>query len=559
MCIISETIAKNTKFMGWYTFSVWIIGLLVLIYFCFELVCIQNIFGICPTKMRRKRCKLKFPAAFVMISLSLLSSFSSSTLFLYSTYNSSACLYAPIPAIILRFLSKHFIWAFNIVRGQMVIEMLENKYLNKFVKYSQYILTIQMIVIMMIVLIFSKSKYNDIYNHCEIEMPLIIIISIIFVGEILYGIGFVYIFFKAMTTSMKRVMDALRYKERQKTKKQLFHHSIIYFIQFILSSFYMISIITCSNSNTFSSFDIFEIELLINNILIMTLLRGRTKWFKKHCLSSPIKQNVELKMSKIYFQSTNISNTKNKEIINQINTDIEIKYDDDDYDEDDDIIREIPKLNLSEKDDELSSPTMIRNNSISMNPLLPNSWLSPRSIQSFKNKMKKKEELESILFEQNKLAFSTSDLNQLIELKTESEPIFECSLPKNPEQISKKSQSTSILDKRSNFEREQKQKENEERNLNVNVISLDANIVRSKSLIIDNEENNNNFNLSDASKNLFKKATKLFSTNIDSHSMPYLDDLALDDLASVEPITAILAKQTQQSLNISMTSMLCDD
>ena len=232
MCVVSKV--KDNHFMQWYTFSVWILGLLVLVYWCFELIVIQNVFGICSTKKRRNKfgietssslccsscccyqckCKLKFPAAFIMISLSLLSSFLSSTLFLYSTFKASSssntCYYAPIPAIILRFLSKHFIWSFNIVRGQMVIEMLENQYLNKFVKYSKYILSTQMIVIILIILIFSKTNYDPTMQQCQTEIPLLLIISIIFIGESAYGMGFVYIFFKAMTTSMKRVIKALR-------------------------------------------------------------------------------------------------------------------------------------------------------------------------------------------------------------------------------------------------------------------------------------------------------------------------------------------------------------
>ncbi len=160
-----------------------------------------------------KCCKLSFPIAFLMILLSLLTSLLSSTLFLYSSYNASniTCSFSPIIAILLRFISKHCIWGFNIVRGQMVIEMLQNKYLNIFVKHSQYILTIQMIIIFTMVLIFNSSFYNQTINECSTQIPLVLLILIAFVGEFIYGVLFVYIFVKCMTTSMKRVMISLRY------------------------------------------------------------------------------------------------------------------------------------------------------------------------------------------------------------------------------------------------------------------------------------------------------------------------------------------------------------
>ena len=297
-------------FMTRYTFTIWIIGLCVLIYWCLELIIIRNIFR-CSGKGCKKCqypfCKLKFPIAFVMVLLSILCTNLSSTLFVYvSSFPSiHSCSFAPTAAILLRFLSKYFIWGFNIVRGmfvyiyalyvcvflfffmsclgQMVIEMLENKYLNELVKHSLYILSSQMLLIFVVVLILSTPSYDVTHNECKIDMALPVIVSIIFIGEILYGIGFVYIFFKAMTTSMKRVINALRERERQKTRKQLIHHLTVYCIQFLLSSLYLLSIATCSHSNTFTLFEIFEAELLISNICVLTLFRGRIKWVKKHC------------------------------------------------------------------------------------------------------------------------------------------------------------------------------------------------------------------------------------------------------------------------------------
>eukprot|EP01084_Bolivina_argentea_P293989 505757_1 len=426
MCVI-ETLQipiYDQHFMESYTFSIWIIGLFVLLYWIFELIFIRNIFRFSSKRFYKSMsllssckpitpfCKLSLPIAFLMILLSTLTSLLSSTLFLYSSYNPSnmTCSYAPIIAILLRFISKHFIWGFNIVRGQMVIEMLENKYLNIFVKNSPYILTIQMIIIFTMVLIFNSSFYNKQINECSTEIPFVLLILIAFIGEFIYGIGFVYIFIKSMTNSMKRVMISLRYKDRAKTKKQLIHHLTVYLIQFLLSWLYIISIGSCSNKNTFTNFQIFAAELLISNVSVLTLFRGRIKRFKKcfkktkckcdcfyKCkINNKFNDNNANNLAK-YVESNKINDTKqeNDIIINNIKkrpilipTTSNFSSIDMDENINENILDNLSELKLKEirkrtVSDTTTTTTPInspissfRNNSISINPLLPNSWLS---------------------------------------------------------------------------------------------------------------------------------------------------------------------------------------
>ena len=350
----------------------------------------------------------------------------------------------------------------------------------------------------------------------------------------------------------------------------------------------MISIITCSNSNTFTSFDIFQIELLISNILYIFLFRGRIRWFKKHCLYKKqekatvkyifnAKKLTKNEIGEEHINSTpdrkkptllpTISNTtqcetyKCETLQDKMDKILLINDDDadDDYDYNDKNMDVIDRKRIYS----------LRHNSISINPLLPNSWLSPRSIQTFKTSLI--ESLQCRLFNQQK-SFSSTNLKKLQteQLRTESEPIPTFSTFKIKNGIHAKSQSTSVLEiasirneindnyynnysKQTTFEFKEEMKEFEQ----CSITKMD--MLRSKSLIIDkNRENNIYFNddklllsskqtkssvtLRNAPKSLFKKAAKWItnSQNDDCDEMILSD---MDNLASVEPISAISAQK----------------
>eukprot|EP01084_Bolivina_argentea_P017418 32535_1 len=223
------------------------------------------------------------PAAFLMVIFSMSSSIVSSSFFVLSNNVQSICSFGPIIAISFRTVSKTFTWALYIIRGQMVMESLDNIFLSKLAKSAPYILALQSIFIITLITIFTETHYIIEKNKCFIFYPLWLLICSALIGECIYGLGFLYIFYKAMSITMSNVFKSLSRKIAENTKKQIRHHIRVYIIQLISSLILLFFVSLCI---CFQTLIFFEFELFISNLCLLLLFRHKHKLCKKFLYSS---------------------------------------------------------------------------------------------------------------------------------------------------------------------------------------------------------------------------------------------------------------------------------
>ena len=152
--------------MHYFTSLLWIFNILLLFIFLIELK-LRNL-------LNYKLNKLKH--AHITVLLSMLTSIISSTSFLISQnmflfdmisnkYINTICLYGPIIAISFRTISKTFIWALYIVRGQMVIISLDNKFLIKIAFIAPYLLIIQCLLVTVLIITLTETARLYLLNQ----------------------------------------------------------------------------------------------------------------------------------------------------------------------------------------------------------------------------------------------------------------------------------------------------------------------------------------------------------------------------------------------------------
>ena len=258
----------NTHVEPWgFDFSITIIALniILLIFFILELHFVRDV------EWRN------LPHSYLMVFLSMISALLSSTFFILSPHHWH-CIYAPILAISFRVMSKTFNWALYIVRGQMVMESLDNIIISRLAKYAPHILGIQCVIMNALTVIFTKSSFDS--NSCSITFPLwLLFLSAVF-GEIFWGLGFLYIFAKAMSNTMSNVVRSMSAHIQEKTKNQIRHHIQIYFLQLISSIIFLSLVSLCI---CFETLILFEAELFFSNLFLFILFCRKVDMFKKAC------------------------------------------------------------------------------------------------------------------------------------------------------------------------------------------------------------------------------------------------------------------------------------
>ncbi len=357
----------------------------------------------------------------------------------------------------------------------------------------------------------------------------------------------------------KNINCMYRHKDRVKTKKQLIHHLTVYLIQFVLSWLYIISLCSCSNTNTFTNFQIFAAELLISNICVLTLFRGRIKKLKKlykkyKCKLCQFNKHKNQKHLVKYIESNTTTHIKQcqNELNNETDENIMKKRpvliptlsnvsninEDENENNNKDILGNLPELQLTEIrkrtlsdtttinsiispiNSPINSPTsLMRNNSISINPLLPNSWLSPSSIETFRvSLIKPNQRINSNLtLTPNDNIKPLESIINCTNYISNSVPIFKNNnnklKPIRCKQKQIKSKSTSIL-----LEINRK---NNISNIRFEIDEKEGNKLMTESAKFNNETINN---ISNASKSLFKKASILFTQNNNQSQSTPIDD-----------------------------------
>eukprot|EP01084_Bolivina_argentea_P299984 517156_1 len=277
MCLISafaQHLQHHTEAEHMFGMVIWGLNISLLILFMIELQFLRNV----------NWCRL--PHAYLVVILSMISSIISSTFFLISQYNSNLsliCQFGPIIAISFRTMSKTFTWGLYIIRGQMVVEALHSFWIFKIATKAHYFLAIQCIIMNVFIIIFTESKSNENINslaHCIVSYPLWLLIGSMLFGELLYGFGFMYIFLKAMTTTMKHVFNSMRMTDVESTKQQIQHHIAIYMIQTFTSIIFLIIVSLCV---CFQTLVFFEAELFISNLCLLMLFREKKQLIQKAC------------------------------------------------------------------------------------------------------------------------------------------------------------------------------------------------------------------------------------------------------------------------------------
>ena len=297
---------------------VWVLNICQLIYFILELSCLRKV----------KWCELSH--AYLMVILSMISSVISSTFFLFSqtatfklfsasnksntNYIQHICQFGPIIAISFRTMSKTFTWGFAIVRGQMVMESISSKFLSKLAKKAPYILALQCILITGLIIPFTETEFSENYGdesgpQCSVKYPLWLLFGSMLVGELFYGLGFMYIFWKAMSDSMEHVYKSMRKIDADATKSQMRHHLVIYTMQLFTSLCFLLFVASCI---CFQTLVFFEAELFISNLFLMLLFRHKVKLWRK-AVSSCCCSEYVLSVRKIpqCYDNTNIYVTHN--------------------------------------------------------------------------------------------------------------------------------------------------------------------------------------------------------------------------------------------------------
>eukprot|EP01083_Nonionella_stella_P003866 11134_1 len=272
---------------------VFILNVFALTYYCIELHVFRKL----------KCCHLSH--AYLAVLLSMISATISSMFFtlasVNSPYSEMFCSIGPILALSFRTLSKSFTWALYIVRGQMVIESLDNPILSLLTQYAPYILGLQCILLTSLVAFFTQTGLDTNTNHnqyhCTASLPLWLLICSAMIGEVLYGLGFLYIFYLAMSTSLHKVYKAVTRQVADNTKKEIRHHIKVYMIQLISSMLFLLFVSSCI---CFQTLLFFDAELFVSNLCLLVLFRHKRelitntfKWPKYCCCSTALQSGDE--------------------------------------------------------------------------------------------------------------------------------------------------------------------------------------------------------------------------------------------------------------------------
>eukprot|EP01083_Nonionella_stella_P085462 237013_1 len=315
--IFADFFTQHEDSLHQFALVIWVFNISLFIFFITELH-LRNRIG----------CR-SIGHAYLMVLLSMTCAILSSTCFLFSNHNATICSLAPYIAISLRIMSKTFTWGLYIVRGQLVMESLENKILSTFAKKAPYILTAQGIVMIGLIIAFTKTSFVTNTKSCALFYPLPLLISSALIGEIFYGLGFMFIFHQAMTASMDHVYSALRQVDIDKTKSYLRHHIVIYLIQLVSSCLFLFSVSLCI---TFLTLHFFEAEMFVCNFCLLLLFRRKGEAFKRLCpcncrdqnglavpdTSSFREKHPHYSQKQISFR--NLNNTYNSKFIAQYST-----------------------------------------------------------------------------------------------------------------------------------------------------------------------------------------------------------------------------------------------
>ena len=168
----------------------------------------------------------------------------------------------------------------------MVMESLDSMILSKLAAKAPYILTLQCILITTLIVIFTETEFSDIglvldgtsTLECSVNYPLWLLMTSALIGELFYGLGFMYIFWRAMSQSMAHVYKSMRKSDAENTKRQMRHHIIIYSVQLITSLTFLTLVAICI---CFQTLVFFEAELFITNHCLMLLFRHKRELWKK--------------------------------------------------------------------------------------------------------------------------------------------------------------------------------------------------------------------------------------------------------------------------------------
>eukprot|EP01084_Bolivina_argentea_P162997 283605_1 len=302
-----QFVTKNKDSLHIYSTTIWTLNILLLIYTLLEL-----------GARRVKWCKMQH--AHIIIILSMISSIISSSFFIMSdfhifhyTFNyhfEQICAFAPIIAISFRIIAKHFTWGLYIVRGQMVMASSTSKCTIEFSKKAHYILLTQCIIVTTTIAIICNAYYNKSTHSCQVTLPLWLLIGSALIGETCYGLGFMYIFYRAMTKSLNHVYKTLPKREVEEVKRQLRHHITIYFIQLTSSILFLAFVASCICLETLV---FFEAELFFSNLCLLLLFRNKIAIFKKAIKSCLNVQDGEILSHKhLHLQPLDISQKHTK-------------------------------------------------------------------------------------------------------------------------------------------------------------------------------------------------------------------------------------------------------
>eukprot|EP01084_Bolivina_argentea_P000089 164_1 len=285
--IFDHFFAHHTDSLHIFSFIVWILNILSLLYFIIELF-IRNVKW------------MKLSHAYLMVILSMISSIISSSFFLLSNQYQTICFYGPTIAISMRTMSKTFTWFLYIIRAQLVMESLDSIYLSKFAKKVPYILLMQCLLMISLITIFTQNDFIN--SSCSVIYPLPLLICSALIGELFYGLGFMYIFYKAMTISMQNVYDSLRPSDAENTKKQIRHHIMVYMVQLISSILFLFFVSLCI---CFRTLRFFEAELFVTNICLLCLFRGKIRLFKRLLIKYGCANHSEMTLAALHNENKN--------------------------------------------------------------------------------------------------------------------------------------------------------------------------------------------------------------------------------------------------------------
>eukprot|EP01083_Nonionella_stella_P000656 1843_1 len=291
---IHAFISSHVEIEYYFSSIVWSLNIILFMVFLIEL------------RLRRVKCLRK--QTYLMVMLSMISSIISSTFFLLSQSHfffdiryliNQTCLFGPIIAISFRTIAKNFTWAFYIIRGQMVMESLD-KHSTKIAKKAPYMLIAQCVIITTLIILFTKTQYIETTGHCTVSFPVWLLICSALFGELFYGLGFMYIFYKAMSVSMDHVYNSISRGHAASIKTQIRYHITIYSVQLISSLLFIGFVSSCV---CFDTLVFFEAELFISNLCLMALFRNKKKVFKKLLCFSTTKNKSKNDLSPVRLNS----------------------------------------------------------------------------------------------------------------------------------------------------------------------------------------------------------------------------------------------------------------